>query len=82
VYIGGDEGSPGNPHAKWFREAWAKSGKKLDMGKACIRFKRAEDLALDVIGETIRRVPASIYIDICERAVASRPKRKAATRTA
>ena len=36
---------------KWFRDAWAKTGKKLDMGKSCIRFKRVDDLALDVIGE-------------------------------
>ena len=32
-------------HAKWFRDAWAKTGKKLDMGKACVRFKKLEDLA-------------------------------------
>jgi hypothetical protein len=25
-----------------FRKAWAASGKKLDMGKSCIRFKRAQ----------------------------------------
>ena len=49
--------------AKWFRQAWQKSGKKLDMGKACVRFKRIEDLPLDVIGETIRRVPAKKYIE-------------------
>ena len=42
-------------HAKWFREAWAKTGKKLDMGKACVRFKKVEDLALDVIGEAIKQ---------------------------
>jgi hypothetical protein len=27
------------PLAHWFREAWAQTGKKLDMGKSCIRFK-------------------------------------------
>jgi hypothetical protein len=46
----------------WFRQAWAKTGKKLDMGKACVRFKSVDDLALDVIGEAIRRVPAKTYI--------------------
>src|SRR5205814_7417587 len=51
------------PLAEWFREAWAKTGKKLDMGKACVRFKRVEDLALDVIGEAIRRVPVKTYLD-------------------
>jgi hypothetical protein len=62
-------------HAQWFREAWAKTGKKLDMGKACVRFRKVEDLALDVIGEAIRRVPARKYIAFCEaaRAAAQKP---------
>jgi len=47
---------------RWFREAWAKTGKKLDMGKSCLRFKKLDDLALDVIGETIRRLPARTFI--------------------
>jgi hypothetical protein len=55
-----------SPLARWFREAWAKTGKKLDMGKSCVRFKKVEDLALDVIGEAIRRVPAEKYIEHCE----------------
>src|SRR5271167_2339239 len=45
-------------HAGWFREAWAKTGKKLDMGKSCVRFKKLDDLALEVIAEAIKRVPA------------------------
>lgn len=32
------------------------------MGKACVRFKKLEDTALDVIGESIRRIPAQRYI--------------------
>ena len=70
MYCGCVDDSPGNRHAQWFREAWAKTGKKLNMGKACIRFKKIEDLPLDVIGEAIRRVPASMYIDFCETALA------------
>ncbi|HYD91684.1 MAG TPA: DUF1801 domain-containing protein, partial [Flavobacterium sp.] len=34
-----------------FLKAYKKSGKKLDMGKSCLRFKKAADLSLDVIGE-------------------------------
>lgn len=60
---------------KRFRDAWAKTGKKLDMGKACIRFKKIDDLALDVIGETIRRVPASVYIAHYEQMLAGRKPR-------
>lgn len=54
-------------HGKWFLDAWAKTGKKLDMGKSCIRFTKVEDLALDVIGEAIRRVPAKAYIEHYEK---------------
>lgn len=49
-----------------FRRAWAKSGKKLDMGKACIRFRKPDDLALDVIADTIRSLPARKYISMYE----------------
>ena len=47
----------------WFQQAWAKTGKKLNMGGCCIRFTKAEDAALDVIGEAIRRTPAKAYIE-------------------
>jgi hypothetical protein len=61
-------------HAKWFFDAWKKTGKKLNMGKACVRFQCAEDLALDVIGEAIRRVPAKKYIAKVEELLAARTK--------
>lgn len=68
---------------RWFREAWGKSGKKkLDMGKSCIRFKKLDDLPLDVIGETIRRMPAQLYIEryqagLAAAGIGSRQRRKA-----
>jgi hypothetical protein len=37
----------------WFKDSYAKSGKKLDMGKSCIRFKRLEDLPLEIVGQAI-----------------------------
>lgn len=46
----------------WLRHAWAATGKKLDMGKSCIRFKRIDDLPLHIIGEAIRRMPAAKWI--------------------
>jgi len=45
---------------KGFKEA----GKKLDMGKACIRFKKADDLALDVIGDIVAAVPTDRWMEI------------------
>jgi hypothetical protein len=56
-------------HSKWFREAWLATGRKLDMGKACVRFKRIEDVALDVLGEAIRRVPTQAFITHYEAAL-------------
>ena len=35
------------------RQAFVAAGKKLDMGKSCIRFKRADDLPLDAIAREI-----------------------------
>jgi hypothetical protein len=69
--------------SRWFRQAWAKTGKKLDMGKACVRFKKVEDLALDVIAEAIKRMPARKYIEICEAATAKTNERpsKGASKT-
>ena len=48
---------------RWFRAAYAKSGKKLDMGKSCVRFEKAEDLALDVIGGAIARTTVEAHIE-------------------
>jgi hypothetical protein len=57
---------------KLLQEAWAQSGKKLNMGKACIRFAKLSDLPLDIIGDAVRRVTAKRYIAICESAINSR----------
>ena len=70
LYTGGDEGSEAARLSRWFRAAWVKTGKKLDMGKSCIRFKSVDDLALDVIGEAIRRVPARKYAAYVDAALA------------
>lgn len=49
---------------QWFESAFKASGKKLDMGKACVRFKKVDDLPLDVIGEAIARTPIDKWIDM------------------
>ena len=67
----------GDPAAeKWFRKAWQASGKKLDMGKACVRFKKLEDMPLDVIGQVIARTPVKNYIAAIEKGLAARPKKR------
>jgi hypothetical protein len=46
----------------WFREEFKKAGKKLDMGKSCVRFKKLENLPLAVIGKAIKKVSPKAYI--------------------
>lgn len=69
------------PGEQWFRTAWAKSGKKLDMGKSCIRFKRVDDLALDVIAEALTRISVAdhlaAYAQVDPRQNPRRPKGRA-----
>lgn len=63
LYVSDSNGQE-TDEVSWFRQAWADAGKKkLDMGKSCVRFKKLEEVALDVIGEAIRRMPASLYIE-------------------
>lgn len=80
VYILTVYSDESDPHSHWFREAWRATGKKLDMGKCCIRFKRVDDLALDVIGEAIRRFPVKKFIEHYESAILTANKNAAAKR--
>lgn len=65
---------------EWFVKAFKASGKKLDMGKSCIRFKKLEDLPLDVIGKAIARVPVKkfveSYVKVREAEAAKRKKKR------
>ncbi len=61
---------------KQFQQAWRASGKKLNMGKSCVRFKKLDDLALDVIAEALRRVSATNYIEYYENTFRSTNRRK------
>ena len=56
-----------------FEEEFKASGKKLNMGKSCVRFKRLEDLPLDVVGEAIAGTSVDAYIRFYQE---SRTKRK------
>ena len=67
---------------KWFRQAWAAAGKKLDMGKACVRFKKIEDVPLEVVGRLIARVPVKEYIARVEAMLAAHSKTRGKSKPA
>lgn len=49
-------------HMALFREAYAQTGKRLDMGKSCLRFKKLEDFALEVVVESIAKVSVDEFV--------------------
>jgi len=53
---------------KEFVEGWKKSGKKLDMGKSCVRVKKLDDVPFDVLGKTIKKVTVKKFIGAYEDA--------------
>lgn len=53
--------------ARWFENAWKKTGRKLDMGKSCLRFESVDDLALDVLGKAVASLPVAKYVELYER---------------
>ena len=51
-----------------FRERWTAGGRKLDMGKACLRFRRVEDLDLDLVAEAVASTDVESYLELYAKA--------------
>ena len=49
---------------RWFTERYRASGKRLDMGKACVRFKKLDDLPLDLIAEAVALTSVDSFIKL------------------
>ena len=64
----------------WFQKAWKATGKKLDMGKSCVRFKKLENVPLKVLGQVIKKVPVEKYIKSYEATLAGMASRRPAKR--
>lgn len=60
-----------------FIEEYNKTGKKLDFGQSYLRFKKVDDLALDVIGKAIARLSVNDYVSNYEATLAKGKKKKA-----
>ena len=56
----------------WFRERYEATGKKLDMGKSCVRFKKLEQLPVELIGEVIRRTSMDEFLELYGQAMRKR----------
>jgi len=63
--------------SKWFVEEWKKSGKRLDMGKGCVRVRKLEDVPLELLGKTMKKVKLKDFIRQYEEMIpASKRKNK------
>ncbi len=51
---------------QWFTEAYRASGKRLYMGKSCVRFKSLDDLPVELVGQAIAKTSPAEYIQIYE----------------
>lgn len=81
LYVAGEDSELGH----WFRKAWSDTGRKLDMGKGCVRVKKPADVALDVLGELLRKLPTKEYLARYEAALraresAAKPAKKRSSR--
>jgi hypothetical protein len=61
LYLNGVYGS--QERSQRLAEGYSAAGKKLDMGKSCIRFKRADQLAEEALAEAISSVPVETFIE-------------------
>ena len=73
----GDEGE-----TKWIQDQWRARGKKLDMGKCCIRFKKLEDLPLDLLTQAFQRMPLDKFVAWYQSKLDPRTKRPVSNRAA
>jgi hypothetical protein len=62
----------------WLRREFEKAGKKFDMGKSCLRFRKLDDLPLDVIAKVVASTPPDRFIAKYEeaRGQARSPKKR------
>lgn len=61
-----------------FEEAYQATGKRLDMGKSCVRFKKLDDLPLELVAQTIAALPMDEFIKRMQPML-RKPKRKQAS---
>jgi hypothetical protein len=60
---------------EWFQAEWPKfSSKKLDMGKGCVRFKKLEDIPIELIGQLATKLTPQAWVEHYEKMLLNRQK--------
>jgi hypothetical protein len=50
-----------------FEAAYKATGKRMDVGKSCVRFKKLDDLPLELIGNTIGSMSVDEFVDLVKK---------------
>ena len=61
-----------------FETAYKATGKRLDAGKSCVRFKKLDDLPLELIGECIAAEEVGPFVERYQRLNPPRKRKKKA----
>ena len=65
---------------KWFRARYIETGKRLDMGKSCVRFRKLDDLPLELVGEVVAKTPIDEFIEVYKASRSPQKRKKQASR--
>jgi len=65
-----------------FEEAYGATGKRYDVGKSCVRFRKLDDLPLPLIGESIASLEVEEFVRRGEKARSARKRRARRSRRA
>ena len=63
-----------------FEEEYRATGKRYDVGKSCVRFRKLDDLPLHVVGKAIAATEMDEFISIEKNARSLRKARKSASK--
>lgn len=62
--------------ARRFEEAYRATGKRFDMGKSCVRFRKLDDLPLELVGKIIGTYSADEFVARMKQVYSTRRGRR------
>ncbi len=65
VYLSGIYQDDGKRDA--FMKAYKDTGKRLDVGQSCVRFRKLDDVPFEVIGDAIAAIPVDEFVEVAKR---------------
>ena len=66
VYLMGIYGD--DKQRRRFESEYRKTGRRMDIGRCCVRFKKVEDLPLELVGEAVAAMSVEGFLSLYEKA--------------